>query len=63
MLLATLALGLVGLGLPLTPVGTALRLQPLPLIYFPLLTVVLAGYALAVVGARSWYLKRNSRWL
>ena len=62
-LLATLALALVGLGLPLTPVGAALRLQPLPLIYFPLLTVVLAGYALAVVGARSWYLRRNSRWL
>jgi Mg2+-importing ATPase len=62
-MLATLALALVGLGLPLTPVGTALRLQPLPLIYFPLLTGVLAGYALAVVGARSWYLRRNSRWL
>jgi Mg2+-importing ATPase len=62
-LLATLALALIGLGLPLTPAGAALRLQPLPLIYFPLLTVVLAGYALAVVGARSWYLRRNSRWL
>jgi P-type Mg2+ transporter len=62
-LLATLALALVGLGLPLTPVGAALRLRPLPLIYYPLLTAVLAGYALAVVGARSWYLKRNSRWL
>jgi P-type Mg2+ transporter len=62
-LLATLALALVGLGLPLTPVGAALRLQPLPLIYYPLLAVVLAGYALAIVAARSWYLGRNSRWL
>jgi Mg2+-importing ATPase len=62
-LLATLGLALVGLGLPLTPAGTALGLHPLPLIYFPLLSAVLAGYALAVVGARSWYVRRNFRWL
>ena len=62
-LLATLALTLVGLGLPLTPVGAALRLQPLPVVYYPLLAVVLVGYALAIVAARSWYLRRNSRWL
>jgi P-type Mg2+ transporter len=62
-LLATLALALVGLGLPLTPVGAALRLQPLPLMYYPLLAAVLAGYALAIVAARSWYLRLNSRWL
>jgi Mg2+-importing ATPase len=62
-LLATLALALLGLGLPLTPVGAALRLCPLPPIYYPLLAVVLVGYALAIVAARSWYLRRNSRWL
>ncbi len=62
-LLATLALALVGLGLPVTPAGAALGLHPLPLIYFPLLSAVLAGYALAVVGARSWYVRRNFRWL
>ena len=37
MLLATLGLALVGLGLPLTPLGPALGLQALPAIYFPLL--------------------------
>ena len=62
-LVATLALAVVGLGLPLTPAGAALGLHPLPLIYFPLLSAVLAGYALAVVGARSWYVRRNFRWL
>jgi P-type Mg2+ transporter len=62
-LLATLALGLAGLGLPFTPLGPALSLRPLPAIYFPLLAVVLVGYGLAVVAARSVYLKRSGRWL
>jgi len=62
-LLATLALGLLGLGLPLTPVGAALRLQAPPAAFYPLLAAVLAGFALAVVAARAWYLRRNARWL
>jgi P-type Mg2+ transporter len=59
-LLATLAL--IGLGLPLTPVGTALGLQVLPMIYYPLLAIVLAGYGLAIMAARSAYLRRSARW-
>ncbi len=59
-LLATLALALLGLGLPLTPVGAALGLQPLPAIYYPLLAVVLAGYGLAITAARSVYVRRNA---
>ena len=55
-LLATLALALLGLGLPLTPVGAALRLQALPAVYYPLLAVVLIGYGLAIIAARSAYL-------
>jgi P-type Mg2+ transporter len=51
-LVGTLALGLVGLGLPFTPIGTALRLVPLPAAYFALLTAVLAGYGLAIVAVR-----------
>jgi P-type Mg2+ transporter len=62
-LLATLALALVGVGLPLTPVGAALRLQALPAVFYPLLAAVLAGYALAIVAARAWYMRRHNRWL
>jgi P-type Mg2+ transporter len=61
-LLATLALALIGLGLPLTPVGTALGLQVLPVAYYPLLAIVLAGYALAIIAARSAYGRRQGRW-
>ena len=62
-LLATLALVLIGLGLPLTPAGTALGLQALPLIYYPLLAAVLAGYGLAIIAARWAYLRRRARWM
>jgi P-type Mg2+ transporter len=61
-LLATLALALIGLGLPLTPVGTALGLQVLPVIYYPLLAIVLAGYGLAIIAARWAHLRRRARW-
>ncbi len=59
-LVATLALGLIGLGLPFTPVGAALRLQPLPAEYFPLLAAVLAGYGLAIVAVRSARARRGA---
>jgi Mg2+-importing ATPase len=62
-LLATVALALLGIGLPVTPLGPALRLQALPAAYFPLLAVVLAGYGLALIAARSWYLRRGTSWL
>jgi P-type Mg2+ transporter len=63
-LLATLALALIGLGLPLTPAGTALGLQVLPLIYYPLLAAVLAGYGLAIIATRWAYLRpRRAPWL
>jgi len=62
-LLATLALALIGLGLPLTPAGTALGLRVLPLIYYPLLAAVLAGYGLAIMATRWAYLRRRARWL
>jgi Mg2+-importing ATPase len=62
-LLATLALALIGLGLPVTPLGAALRLQTLPAVYYPLLVVVLVGYVLAVIAVRSAYLRREGHWL
>ena len=60
-LLATLALALLGLGLPLTPVGAALGLQPPPVVYYPLLAAVLAGYGLAIIAARTLYLRRSTQ--
>jgi Mg2+-importing ATPase len=62
-LLATLGLALVGLCLPLTPLGTALGLRALPAIYFPLLAAVLAGYGALTIAVKASYLKRAAHWL
>ena len=59
-LVATLALALTGLCLPLTPLGAALRLQALPAAYFPVLAVVIVGYCAATVAAKTCYLRRLS---
>ncbi len=62
-LLATLVLALTGLFLPVTPLGTALRLQVLPVAYFPVLAVVIVGYCAATIAAKARYLRRTARWL
>jgi len=51
-LLATLALAVLGLGLPATPLGGALGLAVLPAACYPLLAAVLAAYCLAVLVVR-----------
>jgi P-type Mg2+ transporter len=61
--LATLALALLGVGLPLTPLGAALRLVALPAVYYPLLLAVLLVYGVAVILVRSWYVRRGRRLL
>jgi Mg2+-importing ATPase len=51
-LLATLGLTLAGLCLPVTPLGSALHLTPLPAACYPLLALVLAGYGLVLLALR-----------
>ena len=62
-LLATLALAVTALCVPMTPLGAALRLRALPGPYFPLLAIVLLGYCAAVAAAKAGYLERGSPWL
>ncbi|MEZ0069661.1 Mg2+-importing ATPase [Streptacidiphilus sp. MAP12-20] len=52
--IANLGLAAVGLLLPATPVGAALGLRVLPISFYALLAVVLAGYAGALMLARGW---------
>lgn len=44
--------------LPYTVFGTALGLQPLPLVYFLWLAAILAGYILTTAGAKTIYMKK-----
>jgi P-type Mg2+ transporter len=51
-LLSTVALTLLALALPATPLGSALHLTPLPAPLYPLLALVLTTYCLAVLIVR-----------
>ena len=62
-LLATLALAVTALCVPMTPLGSALQLRVPPAPYFPVLALVLLGYCAAVAAVKARYLERRSRWL
>jgi P-type Mg2+ transporter len=54
-LLATLALALAGLCLPLSPLAVVLHMRALPLAYLPLLAAVVGGFCVATLAALSLY--------
>ena len=59
----TTAIMVVGVILPFTPFATALKLQPLPLSYFPWLVGVLTCYCLLTQLIKAWYIKKFNQWL
>ncbi|MGV9427627.1 magnesium-translocating P-type ATPase [Streptomyces sp. NPDC003656] len=54
------ALAAAGLLIPLSPLGTALRMTGLPAVHYALLAAVLGVYALALTVARARYDRRGS---
>ncbi|MFB7509853.1 magnesium-translocating P-type ATPase [Streptomyces broussonetiae] len=52
---AAIALAVIGLVVPPSPLGPALGLRPLPVLYYALLTAVLALYAAGLLVARARY--------
>jgi Mg2+-importing ATPase len=59
-LLATVALVVVALVLPVTPLAAGLGLRALPLAFFPLLAVIVAAYCLATSAAKAACLRGRS---
>lgn len=58
LLLATLAIIGVGIFLPMGPLAAYFKMQPLPLIYFPLLLLILLAYMALTQLMKSWYARR-----
>jgi len=54
---------IIGILIPFTPFAAALKLQPLPLIYFPFLVAMLTCYCLLTQFVKNWYIKRFNQWL
>jgi Mg2+-importing ATPase len=53
------AIMLIGIALPFSPFGRYLGFTPLPPLYWPLLALTLAGYAVLTQAVKTWLLRRN----
>jgi Mg2+-importing ATPase len=54
---------LIGIAIPFTPFAAALKLQALPLTYFPWLIGILTAYCLLTQFVKNWYIKKFKQWL
>ncbi|WP_261512212.1 magnesium-translocating P-type ATPase [Chryseobacterium paludis] len=54
---------IVGILLPFSPFATALKMQPLPLSYFPWLLGILTCYCLLTQWIKTWFIKKFNAWL
>lgn len=54
---------LIGLSIPFTPIAEYLKMQPLPLSYFPYLLAILTGYCILTQLVKQWFIKKFQQWL
>ncbi|AVF48412.1 magnesium-translocating P-type ATPase [Elizabethkingia anophelis] len=54
---------LIGLSIPFTPIAGYLKMQPLPLSYFPYLLAILTGYCILTQLVKQWFIKKFQQWL
>lgn len=53
----------IGIFIPFSPFAAGLKLQPLPLSYFPWLIGILLSYCLLTQLVKNWFIKRFNSWL
>jgi Mg2+-importing ATPase len=54
---------LIGILIPFTPLAVYLKMQPLPMGYFPYLVVILTGYCILTQFVKQWFIKKFGQWL
>ena len=54
---------LIGLSIPFTPIAGYLKMQPLPLSYFPYLLGILTGYCILTQLVKQWFIRKFQQWL
>jgi P-type Mg2+ transporter len=59
----TLAIMVVGIAIPFTPLGAAVGLVPLSWRYFPWLAATLLSYCVLTQVIKGWYLRKFTMWL
>jgi Mg2+-importing ATPase len=55
----TVAVMAAGASLPFSPIGPVLGFAPLPLLYWPLLALILLGYVLLTQAVKTWLLRKG----
>lgn len=53
----------IGIFIPFSPFASALKMQPLPLAYFPLLIGILTAYCLLTQFVKNWFIRKYHTWL
>ncbi len=59
LIVTTVAVMLVGVSLPFSPIGPLLGFTPLPLLYWPLVTLILLGYVVLTQVVKTWLLRKG----
>lgn len=54
---------LAGIMIPFTPLAEYLKMQALPLSYFPYLMAILTGYCILTQSVKHWFINRFGQWL
>lgn len=54
---------LIGIAIPFSPLASMLKMQPLPLSYFPWLFGILTCYCLLTQFVKTWFIKKFNQWL
>jgi Mg2+-importing ATPase len=53
----------IGIFIPFSPLANALKMQPLPLSYFPFLFIILTSYCVLTQFIKVWFIKKFDQWL
>jgi Mg2+-importing ATPase len=53
----------LGVFMPFSPLASALKMQSLPLLYFPWLVVILVCYCLLTQAVKTWFIRKFGQWL
>ncbi|MBO9691971.1 magnesium-translocating P-type ATPase [Chryseobacterium sp.] len=54
---------LIGILIPFSPMAGYLKMQPLPLNYFPYLIGILTGYCILTQLVKQWFIRKFGQWL
>jgi Mg2+-importing ATPase len=59
----TLVIAVIGLIIPYTSIGAALKMTPLPIMYYPFLVAILLGYGVLTQVVKKFFIRKYGQWL